>query len=85
MATSLNGRLTRLEQVLVPTSTACCAVCGLPHVRLPIPLEVAEALVSQGLNGRDTPIQPLCLCLPCCTEGHEIARLTHGLPIFGVA
>jgi hypothetical protein len=81
MTVTLNGRLTRLERgVAVPAESTTCSACGLPHVRLPVPVQLVEAIVRRGLEGASVEVPQLCLCGGCCSEGHAIARLTHGLP-----
>ena len=81
MTPTLNGRLTRLERVVAGAADgAACPTCGLPHVRLPVPVVVVEAIVCRGLNDASVEVARLCLCRGCCSEGHAIARLTHGLP-----
>jgi hypothetical protein len=80
MTGRLNGRIARLEAEARPASASCRA-CGLPHVRLPVPVALAEALTRRALNGEDVEVRQLCLCPDCCAAGAHIARLTHGLPI----
>jgi hypothetical protein len=82
MTSALNGRISRLEfRVPTTTRTSVCARCGLPHVGLPIPLDLAQTIVRPGLGSREPAPPRLCLCLDCCADGHDLARLTHGSPI----
>ena len=83
MSTGLNGRLARLERVLVPPEASRCRACGLAHARLPIPLEIAEAIVARDLGGRTVEVPRLCLCTGSCGPGRDIARLSHGMPVGG--
>jgi hypothetical protein len=81
MSATLDGRLTRLERRrTVAGEGATCLTCGLPHARLPVPVEVVEAVVRRGLGGASVEVPRLCLCSGCCSEGRAVARLTHGLP-----
>jgi len=81
MTSALNGRVSRLEATMPPTlDHDACQRCGLPHVRLPVPLELGTAVVRFGLGSSTARPPLLCLCLDCCADGHAIARLTHGLP-----
>ena len=81
MGAGLHGRLTRLERsLIVDADSEDCRVCGRPHVRLPVPIELVEAIVRRGLEGASVEVPRLCLCPGCCSEGQAVARLTHGLP-----
>ena len=86
MMSGLNGQIKRLEAATPSTATGGrCERCGLPHIRVPAPIDLVETIVRYGLSGRGgelrtEPPPKLCLCLDCCADGHAIARLTHGLP-----
>ena len=85
MATTLNGRVVRLEATASQvTGRSTCAAYELPHVPRPVPLATVEAIVGAVLCGRPGP-GPLCPCSPCCGDGRAVARLTHGLPPEGTA
>jgi hypothetical protein len=78
---SLNGRVHRLERSRpIVQHDDNCQVCGLPHIRLPIPVGMVSAMVRRRLEGHPVEVPRLCLCLPCCAEGQGIARLTHDTP-----
>jgi hypothetical protein len=78
---SLNGRVHRLERSRpIGQHADNCQVCGLPHTRLPIPVEMVSAIVRRRLEGHHVEVPRLCICLPCCAEGQAIARLTHDTP-----
>ena len=78
---SLNGRIHRLERSrLIVQQADNCEVCGLPHICLPIPVELVSAIVRRRLEGHRVEVPRLCICLPCCAEGQGIARLTHDAP-----
>jgi hypothetical protein len=74
----LYGRLARLERGLTTPGPSDCESCGLPHVRLPVPVSIVEGIVAYHLAASPVPPPRLCLCRSCCAEGHHIARLTHG-------
>ena len=81
MGTNLDGRLKSLERRrAIAGEGATCPTCGLPHARLPVPVDVVEAVVRRGLGGAGVEVPRLCLCRVCCSEGRAVARLTHGLP-----
>jgi hypothetical protein len=77
----LYGRLARLERGLTTPGPSDCESCGLPHVRLPVPVRIVEGIVAYHLVASTVPPPRLCLCQPCCAEGRLIACLTHGLPV----
>ena len=80
MTSSLNRRLVRLEANLRPDPERC-RTCGLPYIRLPVPIGLVEAITRRVINGEDAQVPRLCLCTPCCAAGAHIAQLSHGLPI----
>ena len=77
----LNGRVGKLEAILVPPpSPYLCQACGLRHVQ---PLRIPLIQDILGVNGRGGARRapPLCLCDPCCGGPGDrwFARLSHGL------
>jgi hypothetical protein len=86
VTSALNDRVRRLEMATPATATSgICERSGLPHIRVPAPIDLVETIVRYCLSVREGGPRPappprLCLCLDCCADGHDIARLTHGLP-----
>ena len=83
---NLNGRLLKLEAAItLPAGSERCRACGLRHVRLPIPISLAEMITRFCLGITDEAPPRLCLCNSCCAEGHVIARLTYARSPRGAA
>lgn len=86
---NLNGRVSKLEGIAkqhrMVSQSSTCRTCGLPHVRLPVPLALVEAVVRYGLGASQDAPPRLCLCRLCCSEQAAIARLTHSKPARGSA
>jgi hypothetical protein len=85
-AAGLNGRLTRLERVVLPPSPNQCLACGLRHVQ-PLTMDLAPrilgpvSLTAPGLWDRvvEGPPPKLCLCDVCCGDPGDrwFARRSH--------
>jgi hypothetical protein len=82
MASSLNGRVSKLE-VTLKTGVNHCRACGLRHVSGPMTIAVLRSIIRvRGGTGNGPETRtPLCLCDPCCGDpgGRRLARLSHGL------
>ena len=88
MAAGLNGRLTRLERLIVPPPEHQCRACGLRHVQ-PLTIALVRRIVgpvstmAPGLLRElaRTPMPRLCLCNLCCGDPGDraLARMSHGL------
>jgi len=81
MATGLNGRVARLERVLVHSASAnTCRACGLRHVQ-PLTMALVRSIirVDGGVEVGPASRAPLCLCSSCCGSDNWLARLSHGL------
>ncbi len=82
MATTLNGRLDKLEaKVADARGPDRCGRCGLRHVQ-PLTMALIRGVlrVEGGSGAAMGRPAPLCLCDPCCTGDRWLARLSHGLP-----
>lgn len=82
MASTLNGRIARLEAAIVPDSDRCRA-CGLRHVQ-PLTIALLRGVLRLAVRSdlqRDSPAL-LCLCHPCCGAPGDrwFARRSHGIP-----
>ena len=88
MAAGLNGRVTRLERVLVPPPEHQCRACGLRHVQ-PLTMDLVRRVIgpvstmSTWLHqyAAANPAPKLCLCDPCCGGPGDLwfARRSHGV------
>jgi hypothetical protein len=84
MATGLNGRLTRLENVLAPPPSNQCRMCGLRHVQ-PLTMDLVRRIIGPvslpalAEDLADQPAPKLCLCDPCCGDPRDraLARMSH--------
>ena len=55
-AAGLNGRVARLEQVIVPPPAHQCRICGLRHVQ-PLTMDLVRRIDNVGRGVRPTPEQ----------------------------
>ena len=80
--TGLNGRVSKLEATLKP-STNHCRACGLRHASGKQTLDVLRGIfrVDGGTDAAPTVRIPLCLCDPCCGDPRArwLARMSHGM------